>query len=132
MDTQPKEIQQPESENSVVEKATPVHRQKFVWMIVFAAIIAIGFTTVSLRLYSTSPAAQLDLSRPGFEEVRADLDQAAVKTFDGTGVITEETVTQFQKLYNEQYAKTQTNQYASDTLTDEALGMTSTTTATGN
>lgn len=107
-----------------IEQAIPVYRQKFVWMIVLSMIIAVGFTAVSLRLYSRSSAAQLDLSRPGFEQVRAELDQTAVKTFEGTGAITIETVTEFQELYNIQHAKTETGQYASDTLSDEALGMT--------
>lgn len=106
------------------DKATPVYRQKFVWMIVLAMVLATLFTIVALRLYNTSMAAQLDLSRPGFEQVRAGVDQTEVAAFESTGAITEETVTEFQELYNEEYAKTKTNQYSSDTLTDEALGMT--------
>ena len=128
MDAQPKEDQVVSSvsvpHSTVAEKAVPIHRQKFVWMVFLAVIIAIGFTTISLRLYAASPAAKLDLSRPGFEDVRAGLDQTAVQTFDSTGVITEETVKEFQELYVEQYAKTDSNQYESDTLTDGALGMT--------
>lgn len=125
METQPQQpTELPPEIEAVDEKTQANYRKKFTLMISLAMVVAILFTAVALELYNTGGASQLDLSRPGFEQVRSEIDQTEVATFDGTGVITEETVAEFQELYNEEYSKTKTNQYSSDTLTDEALGLT--------
>jgi hypothetical protein len=125
MEVQPQQPIDIPSDPEVAEEKEPAkYRQKFTLMISLAMVVAVVFTAVALELYNNGVASQLDLSRPGFEDVRSEVDQTEVATFDGTGVLTEETVAEFQKLYNEEYNKTKTNQYSSDTLTDEALGMT--------
>ncbi|NCU39279.1 hypothetical protein EOL96_09755 [Candidatus Saccharibacteria bacterium] len=125
METQPQQPTELSPEVEAIDEKTQVnYRKKFTLMISLAMVVAIIFTAVALELYNNGVASQLDLSRPGFEQVRSEIDQTEVATFDGTGVLTEETVAEFQKLYGEELSKTKTNQYTSDTLTDEALGMT--------
>ncbi len=128
MDIEPKvslaesDVQLPQ-EALLVPSNKPWYQQKFFWMIVFSVVISVVMTAVSLRLYVTSGAAQLDLSRPGYESVRTELDQNDIQTFEGTGVISEETITQFKKLYEEQNKKTRSNQFASKALSNPDLGL---------
>lgn len=103
--------------------AIPWYRQKFVVLIMGATLLALSLTGVSLYLYSTSIAAQLDLSQPGYESVRADVEDSNIQSFNPSGVITSETIDQFEQLYDEQIAKTKSNQFSSKALTNKAIGI---------
>jgi len=101
----------------------PWYRRNLVMLIIAAVVFAIALTSLSLHLYSTSTASQLDLSRPGYESVRAAIEKNDIKDFSATGVITGETIDQFDTLYDAQVTKTQSTQLSSDALSDEALGL---------
>lgn len=101
----------------------PWYRQKFVVLILGATILALIMTGISLYLYSTSVAVQLDLSQPGYESVRSEVEDSSIESFSPSGVITADTIYQFEKLYDEQVAKTETNQFSSNALTSKALGI---------
>lgn len=103
----------------------PWYRQKFVVLIMGATTLALVLTGISLYLYSTSIAAQLDLSQPGYESVRAEVEDSNIRSFDPSGVITGDTIDQFEALYEEQIAKTKSNQFSSNALTNKALGLSS-------
>ncbi|HTK39325.1 MAG TPA: hypothetical protein VL362_00500 [Patescibacteria group bacterium] len=107
-----------------VHSDIPWHRQKFVWMIILSILAALVLTGISLRLYVTSGTAQLDLSRPGYESVRAELDQDDIQSFESTGAVNKSTITQFEKLYDSQQEKTKTNQFSSSALSNKAIGIT--------
>lgn len=107
----------------IVHSDTPWYRQKFFWMIILSIIVSIIMTAVSLRLYVTSGTAQLDLSRPGYESVRADLEKDDIQSFSGIGVITDETMEKFTELYDEQNEKTKSTQFSSNALSNKAMGL---------
>ncbi len=84
----------------------------------------------SLWLYRTSGAAQLDLSRPGYQpetEEPPEENPEAVpdKTFSGTGSLNTEAIEEFLDLYDKK-AKSITNvdAFSLDTLSNESLGIT--------
>lgn len=87
-----------------------------------ASLVLVG---VSLWLYDSSGAAQLDLSRPGYSSVR---DQARpddrIDTFPSTGAITEETLAEFEGMFS-RYADeaTAVDAFGGDVLSDEQLGL---------
>lgn len=114
----------PESTAEIIEVGTiRWYRQKFAILIMGAIMLAVVLTSISLYLYNTSIAAQLDLSQPGYESVRAGVEDNDIQSFESTGVITRDTIDQFEQLYNEQMTKTKSNQFSSNALTNRALGL---------
>jgi hypothetical protein len=71
--------------------------------ITVALFIAAVMTLISLWLYLSSGAMRLDLSRPGYEEVRQKVvDNDSQQTFLPSGPLTQETAKDFQALLDEQ------------------------------
>lgn len=100
-------------------------RHRFLLMIGIAVVIALTLVGVSLGLYASSGAAQLDLSRPGYQSVR---DQAR-KTddfsgFEDTGPINMDTLEEFRQLY-EQRAEEATNfdTFGGNVMSDKELSI---------
>jgi len=81
-------------------------RHRFLVMIAGAIVVACFLVSVALGLYNSSGAAQVDLSRPGYEAIRnqANQDQSS-KSFDATGTLDDATFKSFQDLYNARAAK---------------------------
>lgn len=95
--------------------------------------LAIGITLtlsfVSLWLYRTSGAAQLDLSRPGYisDETQTggdDLETDGKESFSAHGEISNDIVEEFEKLYGDVEKKVLgTEAFREEALGDEALGI---------
>ena len=49
---------------------------RFLLLIVLSIIIASVLVIISMMMYSSSGAAQLDLSRPGYDDVRDQIDKS--------------------------------------------------------
>lgn len=99
-------------------------KNRFVILIIGSILISLGLVMVALGLYARSGAAQLDLSRPGYSEVRTQVkeDDQEFKAFPGLGPIDEESLALFEKLYKKTAAQTtQTEVFHSEALSDEAL-----------
>lgn len=99
-------------------------RFALVYMIAGAIAISIVLVVISMWLYGRSGAAQLDLSRPGYQEVRAKAQQT--KQFDGfagTGKLDEESLKQFDALYREQQKtiRNQSNGFSPAVLDNQHL-----------
>lgn len=81
-------------------------KHRFLALIAAVILISLFLVSVALSLYNSSGAAQLDLSRPGYQDVR---DQAkrdtTSKSFPATGSLDKEALDLFTKLYGEQSAK---------------------------
>lgn len=72
----------------------------FVLFILGSILIAIVLVIISMALYQMSGTAQLDLSRPGYDAVRAKVQQK--EKFDGfkaEGPLTLEDMADFEKMY---------------------------------
>lgn len=96
-------------------------------LIVFiAGSIAIGIVlvVVSMFLYSSSGAAQLDLSRPGYKAVQDKVERSdTFKSFPASGQIDSKSIAEFQKLYAEQVKNVTTvDVFNPNVLEDTALG----------
>jgi hypothetical protein len=78
---------------------------------------------VALSLYNSSGAAQLDLSRPGYKDVRdlAKRDTTS-KSFPTNGVLDKEALDLFSKLYGEQSAKVvSADSFDASAISEESL-----------
>jgi hypothetical protein len=100
-------------------------KNKFLWMVSGSVLISLFLVGVALALYASSGAAQLDLSRPGYQSVR---QQAAQNdSFDGfpaSGELDEKAIEQFRKLYDERAKQaTGVDSFGGDVLSDKSLSI---------
>ncbi len=100
-------------------------KHKFMVLVGFTIIIALFLVMVSLRLYSSSGAAQLDLSRPGYKSVREQAGRPVDFTsFPSTGQLNKEALDSFRSLYDEQVKEaTAVDSYGGDVMSDATLGL---------
>jgi hypothetical protein len=81
-------------------------QHRFLTLIGGVILISLFLVSVALSLYNSSGAAQLDLSRPGYQDVRDLAKRDTVsKSFPASGVLDKEALDLFSKLYGEQSAK---------------------------
>lgn len=88
--------------------------------------LAIVLVIVSMTLYDKSGAAQLDLSRPGYVDVRAQsiTNDNDFKSYSSTGSIDKKSIQEFKKLYDEQSAKAKAvDAFSGDPLNPNTLGI---------
>lgn len=81
-------------------------KHRFLALVAGVILIALFLVSVALSLYNSSGAAQLDLSRPGYKDVRdlAKRDTTS-KSFPASGTLDKEALDLFSKLYGEQSSK---------------------------
>lgn len=111
---------------SLHEHAVPFYRRSnIVIFITSSIIIAFMLVSISMALYNSSGAAQLDLSRPGYKSVQDQVDRTDnFESFPATGTVTSGTLDQFQKLYNKQVKPVDNmDAFSSAPLEDQALGI---------
>ena len=103
----------------------PWYRQELVIFIGGSVIIAFVLVVISLAMYMTSGASLLDLSRPGYQAVQDKVDQAgSFEAFSSSGVVTKQTLDQFQQLYEKQVKPvSSSSDFDSASLSDLALGI---------
>jgi hypothetical protein len=81
-------------------------KHRFFLLIAGVIAIAIFLVSVALSLYNSSGAAQLDLSRPGYQAVRNQANRdTSTASFSSTGELDKAALDQFSKLYGEQSGK---------------------------
>jgi hypothetical protein len=103
-------------------------QHKFMVLVGATIIISLILVGISLWLYSSSGAMQLDLSRPGYQSVR---DQANNSDdfvgFPSSGTIDKAALEEFRKLYNEELEEaTAIESFGGDVLSDSSLGLATT------
>jgi hypothetical protein len=94
--------------------------------IIAVLVVATLLTSVSLWLYKVSGAAKLDLSRPGYEKIREDVqdDGDGTKPFSPTGVLDDAAIADFRSRYENIKARLDhMNDYDDATMSDENLGL---------
>lgn len=103
-------------------------QHKFMALVGLTILVSLMLVWASLWLYNTSGAAQLDLSRPGYQSVRSQANQKNdFESFAASGPIDKETLDAFRKMYDEQVQKTaEINGFGGDVMSDTALGVGST------
>lgn len=103
----------------------PWYRKQLLIFIGCSIVIAFLLVLVSMALYASSGAAQLDLSRPGYKSVQNEVSRDdTFESFPATGTVTNDTLKQFLDLYNRQTKSVDSNgSFTADTLGDQALGI---------
>lgn len=114
------------SEDQLIQEAhevSPWAQHRFIIMIV--AVIVVSFVLVgsSLALYASSGAAQLDLSRPGYQAVRGKVQPAdKLGTFPSSGVIDKQALDDFRALYKKQASQViGVESFGGDVMSDASL-----------
>lgn len=102
---------------------TQWERHRFFVLIAGVILVSIFLVSVSLSLYNYSGAAQLDLSRPGYQDVRDKAKRDTTSTaFPATGVLDKAAYDQFRKLYSERTAKVlSVDSFDAKALSEESL-----------
>jgi hypothetical protein len=73
-----------------------------------------------MSLYVTSGASQLDLSRPGYERARTQVDESKEdNTFETNGAISSDIISEFQVLYEKQRAKLNASDKFDSSIVDD-------------
>lgn len=83
-----------------------------------AIIVSLGLVALSLYLYNTSGAAQLDLSRPGYKSISKQVKSTDDSNkFSDKGSVDKTTVEQFKQLFDTEASKVRNgNSFSSDVL----------------
>ena len=102
-------------------------RHKFIVLVGLVIGIAIVLVLISLRLYITSGAIQLDLSRPGYQGTAVEEEEATVNDFErfpSSGSLDGASIEEFRRLYNERLEEvTAVDSFGGDVMSDAALGI---------
>lgn len=100
-------------------------KHRFIVLVAMTILISLFLVSVALALYASSGAAQLDLSRPGYQSVR---DQAGHSTsFDGfsaTGTLDKKAIDEFRNLYDKQAEKaTNVDSFSGNAMNEQTLSI---------
>lgn len=103
----------------------PWYRSRLVVFVTASIVISLILVAISLWLYASSGAAQLDLSRPGYQAVQSQVEQVdKFKSFPSTGRVDDDTIEEFEKLYEDQVKQvTSTDAFNPAVLDEQALGI---------
>lgn len=118
-----------DSESKVSEMVDEVFSQskyRFLLMIFMAIVASTGLVVISMAMYNGSGAAQLDLSRPGYNDVRDQVDKTdnTLTNFPETGSISQTVIDNFGKAYSAESQKIKAvDAFGGDPLSPEALGI---------
>lgn len=98
-------------------------RHRLSLLLVLTVATTIVLTVVSIIIYEASGAAQLDLSRPGYQSVADQVDEnAGIRDYSPFGAVNTETIKEFTDLYDEQAAKAKAvDAFNGDPLNPELL-----------
>lgn len=116
------------TEQELIEDAQRLSRwqqHKFMVLVGLTIIISLFLVIVALRLYSSSGAAQLDLSRPGYQSVRKEASKPVEFTsFPSTGTLEQDDLETFRSLFDEQIREASgVDSYGGDVMSDAALDL---------
>ena len=98
-------------------------RHRLSLLLILTVSIATIMTIVSVIIYNSTGAAQLDLSRPGYRSVSGQVEKTdAIDTYSSSGAINKETIEEFMKLYDAQASKAKAvDAFNGDPLNPEVL-----------
>ncbi len=111
--------------NKEAQKMSYWQAHKFWLMIAGALVIALFLVLVAMNLYNSSGTAQVDLSRPEYENVRNKVGRdTETLTFSANGEIDNEALAEFRKMFGEKADKVREGKYFSaDAMTDGSLSL---------
>lgn len=99
-------------------------QHRYLLLILLSIVLALVLVGISMGLYYSSGAQQLDLSRPGYVSVADQVkdETKAFGAFQASGEITKESIDEFTKLFDEQSKHaTDVDAFSGDPLDPVAL-----------
>jgi len=104
-------------------KQTFWSEHRFMLLIGLVIVISIVLTIISMFIYTSSGAEQLDLSRPGYISATDEIDDNdKVTEYSSTGAVNADTIKEFQKLYNAQVdSNAKVDAFGGDPLNPDVL-----------
>lgn len=98
-------------------------RHRLSLLLIITLIVTFIMTTVSVIIYNSTGAAQLDLSRPGYQSVSSQVKKNDdIDGFSSSGPVTKDTINEFMKQYDAQAAKAKAiDAFNGDPLNPDAL-----------
>jgi len=107
------------------ENVSPIYKHLFGLMIILSIAITVVLVATSMALYYSSGAAQLDLSRPGYDDVRNQIDKSDdFNDYSSTGLLNSSVVAEFKILFDEKVKKVESvDSFGGDPLSPDVLGM---------
>ena len=98
-------------------------RHRLSLLLIITIAIAIVMTIISVIIYNSSGAAQLDLSRPGYRSVSDKAEtKDAIDTYSASGPVNKDTIEEFMKQYDAQASKAKAvDAFNGDPLNPEVL-----------
>lgn len=98
-------------------------RHRLSLLLIMTVAIALVMTVISVVIYNTSGAAQLDLSRPGYRSVSSQVKKSDdIDTYSASGPVNTETIQEFIDLYDAQAKKAKAvDAFNGDPLNPEVL-----------
>jgi hypothetical protein len=107
-----------------VQDTTFLSEHRFLILIGLTIAVALVLVSISMTLYATSGAAQLDLSRPGYKSVTSQAinNDGGFKDYPASGKLDAAALSQFKSLYDSQATKAKAiDAYSGDPLNPDAL-----------
>ncbi len=116
------------TEDELLNEATDLkgwQRHKFMLLVGLTIVTSLILVVIALELYKISGAAELDLSRPGYESVRKQASQTNDFTaFPSNGSLDQNALNSFRSLYDKQLKEaTAVDSFGGDVMSDTALGL---------
>lgn len=98
---------------------------QFACFVILCILIATVMTLISLELYRRSGAMKLDMSRPGYEKVRTEVEKSSDdQPYDSSGTLTEEAVQDFDDRVKKYQGELEgLGQYDNSIISDENLDL---------
>ncbi len=122
-------------EDKIVETAAEaksfIHKHNFLVFITFSITISAAVVYISMQMYNSSGAAQLDLSRPGYVSVRSkvDISDSNFPPYSSNGAINKVVIANFKALFKKQARKIEAvDAFGGSPLDPTALGISDTST----
>lgn len=96
---------------------------RFASMIICVIAVACTLTGISLHIYNASGAAQVDLSRPGYQSVRKEATaNTSDEQFSATGNLDAKAYSQFNAMYDRHAKRTvDAPSFGEEALSDDSL-----------
>ncbi|MFZ2125697.1 MAG: hypothetical protein WA087_02650 [Candidatus Saccharimonadales bacterium] len=112
---------------AAIDGITKNSKRRFVAMIIGSIIVAFILVLVSMHIYNSSGAAQLDLSRPGYVSVRSQANDGGEDiNYSNKGAIDQSAIDEFQEIFSEQVKNVKSvDAFGGDPLSAKSLGLTS-------
>jgi len=109
-----------------IEELSPYSKHRFLILITASILISFVLVAISMALYNSSGAAQLDLSRPGYVSIRSQAvtNDNDFENYASTGAINQKAISEFKILYSKQATKTKAvDAFGGDPLNFASLGL---------